>query len=77
MARQLLGEHFSSGVMELNASDERGVDVVRDKIKSFAKEKVALPPGRHKIVILDEVDAMTETAQQVHKWSCVEHRRGV
>lgn len=43
----------------------RGIDVVRDRIKSFAKEKVDLPPGRHKIVILDEVDAMTEVAQQV------------
>jgi len=37
---------------------------VRDTIKSFAKQQVRLPPGRHKIVILDEVDNMTGAAQQ-------------
>lgn len=50
--------------MELNASDDRGIDVVRNKIKQFATKKVTLPPGRHKIVILDEADAMTKGAQQ-------------
>ena len=39
------------------ASDDRGIDVVRNKIKLFATKKVTLPPGRHKIVILDEVRA--------------------
>lgn len=34
----------------------RGIDVVRNKIKMFAQRKVQLPPGRHKIVILDEAD---------------------
>ena len=34
----------------------RGIDVVRNKIKLFAQKKVTLPPGRHKIVILDEAD---------------------
>ena len=34
----------------------RGIDVVRNKIKMFAQKKVTLPPGRHKIVILDEAD---------------------
>jgi hypothetical protein len=34
----------------------RGIDVVRNKIKQFAQKKVTLPPGRHKIVILDEAD---------------------
>ena len=33
-----------------------GIDVVRNKIKMFAQKKVTLPPGRHKIVILDEAD---------------------
>lgn len=50
--------------MELNASNERGIDVVRNKIKSFAQQKVTLPTGRHKIVFLDEADSMTEQAQQ-------------
>ncbi len=35
------------------------------RIKSFAQKKVTLPPGRHKVIILDEADSMTEGAQQV------------
>lgn len=50
--------------MELNASDARGIDVVRNNIKSFAMTQVKLPPGRHKIIILDEADSMTTSAQQ-------------
>jgi replication factor C subunit 2/4 len=38
--------------------------VVRNKIKMFAQKKVTLPPGRHKIVLLDEADSMTGGAQQ-------------
>lgn len=57
-------ELMKAAVLELNASDERGIDVVRNSIKMFAQKKVSLPPGRHKIVILDEADNMTEGAQQ-------------
>ncbi len=64
LARELLGDQFKIAVIELNASDERGIDTVRDKIKSFASQKIPLPEGRHKIIILDEADSMTETAQQ-------------
>ncbi|CAL1694046.1 unnamed protein product [Somion occarium] len=64
LAHQLLGDAYKEGVLELNASDERGIDVVRNKIKQFAQKKVTLPPGRHKIVILDEADSMTPGAQQ-------------
>ncbi|KAI6047977.1 P-loop containing nucleoside triphosphate hydrolase protein [Pisolithus marmoratus] len=64
LAHQLLGDAYKEGVLELNASDERGIDVVRNKIKAFAQKKVTLPPGRHKIVILDEADSMTPGAQQ-------------
>jgi len=35
---------------------DRGIDVVRNKIKMFAQQKVTLPKGRHKIIILDEAD---------------------
>jgi len=59
-----LGDAYKEGVLELNASDERGIDVVRNKIKSFAQKKVTLPHGRHKIIILDEADSMTAGAQQ-------------
>jgi replication factor C subunit 2/4 len=64
LARQLLGPAYKDGVLELNASDARGIDVVRNRIKTFAMNKVTLPPGRHKIIILDEADSMTSAAQQ-------------
>lgn len=65
LARQLLGPvAYKEAVLELNASDERGIDVVRNRIKGFAQKKVTLPPGRQKIVILDEADSMTSGAQQ-------------
>ena len=64
LARQLLGDAYREAVLELNASDERGIDVVRNRIKGFAQKKVTLPPGRQKLVILDEADSMTSGAQQ-------------
>ena len=64
LARQLLGDAFKEGVLELNASDDRGIEVVRGRIKAFAQKKVTLPPGKHKIIVLDEADSMTEGAQQ-------------
>lgn len=65
LARELLGEAgYKNGVLELNASDDRGIDVVRNRIKGFAMQKISLPPHRHKIVILDEADSMTSAAQQ-------------
>ncbi|KAG7892620.1 hypothetical protein KL925_000794 [Ogataea polymorpha] len=64
LAHELLGDQFRDAVLELNASDDRGIEVVRNKIKQFAQKKVQLPPGRHKIVILDEADSMTPGAQQ-------------
>jgi len=64
LAHELLGDSYKDGVLELNASDARGIDVVRNRIKSFAMNKVTLPPGRHKIIILDEADSMTTAAQQ-------------
>jgi replication factor C subunit 2/4 len=64
LAHELLGSNYKEGVIELNASDDRGIDVVRNKIKMFAQKKVTLPPGRHKIIILDEADSMTGGAQQ-------------
>eukprot|EP00835_Amoeboradix_gromovi_P000519 NODE_18_length_40692_cov_0.469183.p12 type:complete len:322 gc:universal NODE_18_length_40692_cov_0.469183:29425-28460(-) len=64
LAHDLLGEHYKKAVLELNASDERGIDVVRNQIKQFAQQKVTLPSNLFKIVILDEVDSMTTGSQQ-------------
>jgi replication factor C subunit 2/4 len=64
LAREHLGEFYDVGCIELNASDDRGIDVVREKIKGFAQQKVSLPEGKLKVIILDEADSMTGAAQQ-------------
>jgi replication factor C subunit 2/4 len=64
LCREILGPHFNEATIELNASDERGLNVVREKIKVFAEKMVRLPKGKHKVVILDEADSLTTAAQQ-------------
>ncbi|CAK92278.1 unnamed protein product (macronuclear) [Paramecium tetraurelia] len=61
---QILGDSIKESVLELNASDDRGIETVREQIKGFAQKKVNLQEGQHKIVILDEADSLTEGAQQ-------------
>jgi len=63
IARQLFGESWRQNVLELNASDERGIDVVRVKVKDFARTK-AIGDVPFKIIYLDESDALTKEAQQ-------------
>ncbi|GAB6023931.1 Replication factor C (RF-C) subunit [Chamberlinius hualienensis] len=63
VAKQLYTpKQFGSMVLELNASDDRGIDVVRDRIMSFASTRTIFNAG-FKLVILDEADAMTNDAQ--------------
>jgi len=63
MARDLYGnEGWSGRFLELNASDERGIGIVRGKIKEFARVGTADTQG-FKIVFLDEADALTHDAQ--------------
>ncbi len=62
-ARQLFGENWRQNFLELNASDERGIDVVRVKVKDFARTK-AIGDVPFKIIFLDECDALTKEAQQ-------------
>ena len=75
LAKQLYGpELMASRVLELNASDERGIAIVRAKVKDFARMQLSTAPAgaayraRHpcppfKIVVLDEADSMTQDAQ--------------
>lgn len=63
LARDLYGDNYREYIMELNASDERGIDVVRETVKTFARIK-SIGEIPFKIMILDEADNMTADAQQ-------------
>jgi len=63
LARDLYREAYREHLMELNASDERGIDVVRETVKTFARVK-SIGEIPFKIMILDEADNMTSDAQQ-------------
>ncbi|MEM4396875.1 MAG: replication factor C small subunit [Candidatus Woesearchaeota archaeon] len=63
IAKQLYGEEYREHFLELNASDERGIEVIRSKLKDFARSKKN-PNVPFKIVYLDESDALTTAAQQ-------------
>ncbi|KAH8676318.1 replication factor C subunit 2 [Xylariales sp. PMI_506] len=73
LAKELYGpEMFKSRVLELNASDERGISIVREKVKDFARMQLVNPTPAYKakwpvppfkIIILDEADSMTQDAQ--------------
>lgn len=66
-------DNFRNRVLELNASDERGISIVREKIKNFARQTPraqatssdgkTYPCPPYKIIILDEADSMTQDAQ--------------
>jgi replication factor C subunit 2/4 len=73
LAKELYGpELIKSRVLELNASDERGISIVREKVKDFARMQLSNPSAEYrakypcppyKIIILDEADSMTQDAQ--------------
>ncbi|MFA5332375.1 MAG: replication factor C small subunit [Methanoregula sp.] len=62
LAREFFGESWQMNFRELNASDERGIDVVRNQIKQFART-TPLGTATFKILFLDEADALTTDAQ--------------
>jgi replication factor C subunit 2/4 len=65
LSKELFGEDYRERIIELNASDERGINVIREKIKNYAKQSIKniknAPPW--KIIILDEADTMTPDSQ--------------
>lgn len=63
VAKELFGEKWRQNFLELNASDERGIDTVRTRVKDYARTR---PVGKfsYKIIYLDESDALTSEAQQ-------------
>jgi replication factor C small subunit len=63
LVNDLYGEDYRRYVLEMNASDERGIDVIRTKVKEFARS-VVVGDVPFKVVILDEADNMTADAQQ-------------
>ncbi|MFA6805347.1 MAG: replication factor C small subunit [Candidatus Methanomethylophilaceae archaeon] len=62
MAKEMFGDEWKGNFIELNASDERGIDVVRGKIKEFART-APLGNADFKIIFMDEADALTSDAQ--------------
>lgn len=63
IAKQLFKDTWHDNFLELNASDERGIDIVRVKVKDFARTK-SIGGVPFKIIYLDECDALTKEAQQ-------------
>jgi replication factor C small subunit len=63
LARDLYGPAYRSFILELNASDERGINVIRDKVKNFARTAAISSEVPFKILIMDEADSLTSAAQ--------------
>ena len=62
IARSLFGENWRENFLELNSSDDRGINVVRETIKDFARTR-PMSNVPYKIILLDESDALTREAQ--------------
>ena len=63
IAKQLHKNNWRNNFLEMNASSERGIDVIRNQVKDFAKT-MAIETDSPKIILLDEADALTKEAQQ-------------
>lgn len=63
VVKELFKENWKTNYLELNASDERGINIVREKVKNFARTK-SLGNVPFKVIFLDEADALTPEAQQ-------------
>jgi replication factor C subunit 2/4 len=71
IARALYGEYYKDMVLEINASDDRGIKTVQETVTNFCKKKIFYKEAdnnkysKHKLIILDEVDNMTTKAQKL------------
>ena len=74
---ELYGQQISSFVIHLNASDERGIDVVRERIKDFCNAGLLFVKNKKKLVILDEADSMTQDAQLTLRQMIVKYTKNV
>jgi replication factor C small subunit len=63
VVKELYKDNWKENYLELNASDERGINVIREKVKNFARTK-SIGNIPFKIIFLDEADALTPEAQQ-------------
>ncbi|MCB2172702.1 replication factor C small subunit [archaeon] len=63
LARDLYGPGYRNFILELNASDERGIGIIREKVKNFARTAAIASPVSFKILIMDEADHLTSDAQ--------------
>ncbi len=63
IAKQLHGKNWRNNFCELNASNDRGIDTIRNQVKDFAKT-MGIEADSPKIILLDEADALTKEAQQ-------------
>ena len=71
ICNQFYGNNFHNKVLELNASDERGITMIRSKIKDFARISTTENKPNFKIIILDEADFLTNDAQSALR-RCIE-----
>ena len=74
LAKELYGESWKQNFIELNASDERGIGIIRGKIKDFAR---TAPMGKaeFKIIFMDEADSLTSDAQSALRRTIEKHTR--
>lgn len=75
VAREIYGDEWESNFMELNASDDRGIDIVRNEIKDFARSSFSSHAFR--IIFLDEADALTSDAQAALRRTMEKHTNNV
>lgn len=75
LARQMYGKNAGSMVLELNASDDRGIDIVRNEVQEFAGTR-SIFSNKFKLIILDECDAMTRDAQMALRRGAAPGARG-